>query len=150
MAHSPVKDCAAFMVSSCGGMSFLSSRSTQSTSVKYLHYVQIWFRGADMTNTTSSRALYDISVERQRQIEEEGWTPEHDDRHANGELACAAACYVIGDAERWPWHKSWWKPRSRRSNLVRAAALIVAEIERLDRAAPPRPPDPPIRRRVFA
>jgi hypothetical protein len=35
----------------------------------------------------------------------------------------------------WPWHDDWWKPKDRRRDLIRAAALIVAEIERLDRAA---------------
>lgn len=37
----------------------------------------------------------------------------------------------------WPasWHPSWWKPKDRRRDLIRAAALIVAEIERLDRDA---------------
>ena len=34
----------------------------------------------------------------------------------------------------WPWAASWWKPKNRRRDLVRAAALIVAEIERIDRA----------------
>jgi hypothetical protein len=29
----------------------------------------------------------------------------------------------------------WWKPKDRRRDLVRAAALIIAEIERLDRDA---------------
>jgi hypothetical protein len=37
-------------------------------------------------------------------------------------------------ALRWPWSKDWWKPKNRRRDLIRAAALIVAEIERLDRA----------------
>lgn len=35
----------------------------------------------------------------------------------------------------WPWHRVWWKPSTRRRNLVKAGALILAEIERLDRAA---------------
>lgn len=35
----------------------------------------------------------------------------------------------------WPWDVKWWKPSDRRRNLVKAGALIVAEIERLDRAA---------------
>jgi hypothetical protein len=34
----------------------------------------------------------------------------------------------------WPWSPDWWKPRDARRNLERAAALIIAEIERLDRA----------------
>lgn len=35
-----------------------------------------------------------ISVERKRQVEEEGWTREHDSQHTSGELAIAAACYA--------------------------------------------------------
>lgn len=35
----------------------------------------------------------------------------------------------------WPttWACWWWKPKDRRQDLVRAAALLIAEIERLDR-----------------
>ena len=59
-----------------------------------------------------------ISKERQRQIEEEGWTPEHDSQHTEGELALVAALYatpirlfkmmVHGDgdvsfSDPWPW-----------------------------------------------
>lgn len=96
-------------------------------------------------------ALDDIAAERRRQREAEGWTPEHDDAHATGAMAAAAAVYalhstreghpmpasVIDAAVRqfWPWEWSWWKPKDRRRDLVRAAALLVAEIERLDREA---------------
>jgi hypothetical protein len=90
-------------------------------------------------------AIADIAAERQRQIEVEGWAPEHDDKHDAGELATAAVCYALASSgsqdfrrtviERfWPWSREWWKPKDRRRNLVRAGALIVAEIERLDRA----------------
>lgn len=37
----------------------------------------------------------------------------------------------------WPWEGAWWKPTTARRDLVKAAALIVAEIERLDRIAKP-------------
>jgi hypothetical protein len=37
--------------------------------------------------------------------------------------------------EFWPWHPNWWKPKGQRANLIRAAALLVAEIERIDRAS---------------
>jgi hypothetical protein len=86
----------------------------------------------------------DIVKERCRQIESEGWTPEHDDAHAHGELAGAAACYAIQSTDHWakiqiptlwPWAAGWWKPTTPRRDLIKAAALIVAEIERLDRAA---------------
>jgi hypothetical protein len=83
--------------------------------------------------------IEEISAERRRQIEVEGWTPEHDDEHANGELARAAASYAISDgyfeniSALWPWEDEWFKPKDRRRDLIRAAALLVAEIERLDR-----------------
>jgi hypothetical protein len=87
-------------------------------------------------------AIDDIAAERRRQIEKEGWTPEHDDAHDNDQMAQAAAAYALAtfapwEAKRriWPWDLKWWKPRGHRENLVRAGALIVAEIERLDRAA---------------
>lgn len=87
-----------------------------------------------------SKAIEDIAAERARQVSQEGWTPEHDDKHGNGQMAEAAACYILGDDNSlfdfpciWPWHKSWWKPTNRRRNLVKAGALIAAEIERLDR-----------------
>lgn len=35
-----------------------------------------------------------IAAERQRQIDKERWTPEHDDEHEDGELALAAVCYA--------------------------------------------------------
>ena len=89
--------------------------------------------------------ILEVARERERQMQVEGWTPEHDDTHSCGEMADAAACYAspapwgvnpasVPPPQLWPWHASWWKPRDRRRNLVRAAALIVAEIERLDRA----------------
>lgn len=91
-----------------------------------------------------SAAARDVLAERQRQIEVEGWTPEHDDQHDMGQLGSAAGCYAMftlaypeGDpSPHWPWDKSWWKPsRDRRRNLEKAGALVIAEIERLDRAA---------------
>lgn len=88
----------------------------------------------------TTKALTDVAAERERQINVKGWTSEHDDRHAPGEMAIAAACYIItGPDDRipdaWPWAAEWWKPKGRRRNLVRAGALILAEIERLDRIA---------------
>ena len=121
-----------------------------------------------MTRDGTRAALADIRAERVRQIHKEGWTEAHDDVHALGEMARAAACYAlqstIGDPERhfeaqidggttmfrrkfftvgtlnisyllWPWEGKWWKPTTARRDLVKAAALIVADIERLDRLA---------------
>ncbi len=68
--------------------------------------------------------------------------------HNDGQMAVAAGFYALqcgypherthwrGDAPMyWPWATSWWKPTTKRRNLVKAGALILAEIERLDRAA---------------
>ncbi|HAT1683535.1 TPA: ead/Ea22-like family protein [Klebsiella oxytoca] len=96
-------------------------------------------------------AATDVLAERHRQKAIEGWTPEHDDEHCNGELAIAASCYAIMGAREqclsdgeyqqsqkalpytWPWDPAWWKPKGVRSDLVRAGALVLAEIERIDR-----------------
>lgn len=104
--------------------------------------------GLTASGDARERALRDIAAERGRQVEVEGWTPEHDDEHGAGELPAAAACYALSsyfdtDQAReitfyryWPWDRSWWKPSNDpRRDLVRAGALIVAEIERRDRAA---------------
>lgn len=95
-------------------------------------------------------AEYDVLTERVRQIEEEGRTPEHDDLYRGGELATAAACYAgnaggfvwweLGAKSGWPgallaFDHKWWKPSTPRRDLVKAGALILAEIDRIDRAA---------------
>lgn len=87
-----------------------------------------------------SMALEDIAAERARQVSAEGWTPEHDDEHSDFQMARAAGVYALGVwhvhlalAPFWPWELRWWKVKSPRRDLIRAGALIVAEIERLDR-----------------
>ncbi|WP_347837736.1 hypothetical protein [uncultured Planktomarina sp.] len=109
-------------------------------------------RVADAINaeavTTNSKAVADVLVERVRQVTVEGWSHEHDDEHDAGEIAAAAASYsfnaYLGQSVRsyaaeavgfWPWDLDWWKPTTPRRDLVKAAALILAEIERLDRVA---------------
>lgn len=37
----------------------------------------------------------EIAAERRRQVQQEGWTTEHDDLHCGGELSSAAACYAL-------------------------------------------------------
>lgn len=89
-----------------------------------------------------SRAEQDVIAERRRQVEVEGWTPEHDDEHKDFELTLAAIVYAESAVgyhptcpDTWPWAESWFKPTTARRDLVKAGALILAEIERIDRAA---------------
>lgn len=89
-----------------------------------------------------------IAAERRRQIEVEGWTPEHDAEHDAAELTLAAAAYLFEAVTTampalwwpeddpppspWPWDESWWKPSlDPIRNLEKAGALIAAEIDRL-------------------
>ena len=101
-----------------------------------------------------SQAALDVLAERARQLKI-GWSPDHDDGHHPGDLADAGISYGIhavknlhrlahsgrvhtaGDKpRRWPWGCENWKPKDPRRDLVRAAALIIAEIERMDRDQP--------------
>lgn len=92
----------------------------------------------------------EIAAERSRQIHVERFTLAHDDAHSGDELAAAAGVYALDDTaivrrgepwhghdfirkQYWPWAPRWWRPHDRRRDLIRAGALIVAEIERLDR-----------------
>lgn len=83
-----------------------------------------------------------ISTERQRQKTQEGWSPEHDDQWKNKELAKAALVYLayytskaiwLTITSHWPWSEKTWKPKNSIRNLVRAGALIAAEIDRYKR-----------------
>lgn len=108
---------------------------------------------APAAGDAQTAAARDVMAERQRQITAEDWAPELDDKYTYGELASAAASYaqcagLQGEGttnenafktpyvENWPWSENWWKPSpDPRRNLVKAGALILADIERLDRAA---------------
>ena len=86
-----------------------------------------------------------IAAERQRQIDVEGWAPEHDDEHHGQELVRAARAYLFEvlaphqfgfHPQEWPWETPWWKPSPDPvRNLIKAGALVAAEIDRLQREA---------------
>ena len=80
-----------------------------------------------------------IVRERDRQTSSEGWTPAHDDTHTHGELAAAAIAYASPfesiKCDVWPWESDSYKPTTRIRDLVKAGALIAAEIDRLKRCA---------------
>ena len=100
---------------------------------------------------TREQAMEAIEAERQRQIDEEGWTSEHDDTHSDREMLRAAIIYTWHGTDHeaplrpndaplgWPWETQWWKPKDRYNNLIRAGALCLAEKDRLRRRNPKRP-----------
>lgn len=91
----------------------------------------------------------EIAAERERQIKEEGFDREHDAHHFEWELSLASICYAApeniyihrktpathGFHDPWPWHRKDDKrhKHGKRRRLIIAAALLVAEIERLDK-----------------
>ena len=91
-----------------------------------------------------------ITTERERQVWDEGWTNEHDDKYTEGQMAVAGGCYAYHSTEPylgcqqqyrntlpppdWPWDAKWWKPISPSRDLIRAGALMAAEVDRRKRA----------------
>lgn len=126
---------------------------------KYRVELEVQCGGAE-----TAGVIIEIAAERKHQVEDEGWSSDHDDCHHAGVLAAAGACYAanasmdanpfgllsecddpldseavrgpsrIDIIESWPFHLSWFKTTTPRRDLIKAAALIVAEIERIDRA----------------
>ena len=90
-----------------------------------------------------------IAAERERQVSVEGWTPQHDDEHEGSEMVDCARAYLWASRfvksygfeivpNEFPpsWALEWWKPSADPvRNLVKAGALIAAEIDRLNRKA---------------
>ncbi|MDF8363323.1 MULTISPECIES: hypothetical protein [Achromobacter] len=108
----------------------------------------VYANAAPQASKVATAAAHDVLAERRRQVDEEGFKVADDNRYQEGQLSAAAAAYTIdacanvaGHASLskppsvWPWDPKWWRPEGARRNLVKAAALILAEIERLDRAA---------------
>jgi hypothetical protein len=95
------------------------------------------------TDSIELKSLELVWAERLRQKEAEGYTPAHDDEHTEGQLALLAAAYAVtsrgrtGDLyslihlenslKKYGWA---FKPKDPISDLVRAGALILAELER--------------------
>jgi len=90
-----------------------------------------------------------IRAERERQIKVEGFSAFHDSQHNISDLARAAICYAINAIKNqsadhiariqcdraikifWPWRVDDYKPTAPIRDLVKAGALIAAEIDRL-------------------
>lgn len=96
----------------------------------------------------------EILAERERQKSAEGYGEHQDDGYLGGQLALAAATYTLAHQtgihcspenrathmrdhidKLWPWEPAYLKVEYGRRDLIKAAALITAEVERFDRAA---------------
>lgn len=91
-----------------------------------------------------SQAAQDVLAERQRQVDAEGMERRYDDKYQHNELRRAAAVYacpsvIARDTAIWPWAQNWMKFTTPRRNAIKAAALLIAEIERIDRAVAAKP-----------
>lgn len=93
-------------------------------------------------------AILDVVRERTRQIDDLGHSLANDDNYDEGVLSGAGAAYALNASKQlglyigyqsskipefFAWDKKHWKPKTPREDLVRAAALIIAEIEKIDR-----------------
>lgn len=84
-------------------------------------------------------ALLVVQNERLRQISDKGYDYAHDDKFQEGQLARAAAAYALPSSRFseapsfWPWQEHQFNPQSHCQNLIRAGALVVAELERIER-----------------
>ncbi|MFI6759391.1 hypothetical protein ACIBF5_09645 [Micromonospora sp. NPDC050417] len=82
-----------------------------------------------------SPALALIAAERMRHLDVKGYDAAHDDEHTHDELADMARWYADPDAAglEWPWEAECPRRGDRLADLVRAASLLAAEIDRLAR-----------------
>ncbi|WP_227493138.1 hypothetical protein [Pseudomonas aeruginosa] len=99
------------------------------------------------------RAWLDVQAERRRQITVEGYHGFRDSHYISYELSKAARAYIevswhalsgglpCKKPESWPW-MAGFKWSDGRTMLVKACALTLAEIERLDRACISQSPQP--------
>ena len=89
--------------------------------------------------TQTENVIKLIIAERINQVAKNGYTLQHDDDQDQNELIFAAISYLShakGDRGvfEWPWPDTPFKPSTDDlANLASAAALIVAEIERVIR-----------------
>lgn len=112
----------------------------------------VWAGSASAQAVDLGTGVKAIAAERERQLHAEGFTRDGDQQYRRGELARAATAYVQlaamdleagtrnhiawrEPASVWPWAPEWWKPVDARRDLVRAGALIAAQIDAIDSQA---------------
>ena len=113
-------------------------------------YIQALLDSRTLLTNCGTVAERAVIAERRRQVDAEGFAIEHDDEHDAGVLASAAAAYALAAADAlhpfsqgdggyrassppdmWPWAPAWWKPSTPRRALEKAAALLLAELDRM-------------------
>ena len=128
------------------GYTIDNNDSKGTASQNYWGYIYRLKKYEEEGNVTPKKSAIElIAEERDRQKYVENFNSEHDKQWVNGELANAAATYAMSDTVRksviktpsvpatWPFSKEWWKPTpdNRIKELIKAGALIAAEIDRL-------------------
>ncbi|EPX83463.1 hypothetical protein [Salipiger mucosus] len=112
---------------------------------------QIATAGAGECANNLDPIFHEVDDECRRQVEVEGWTAENDDRYFAGRLAAAGGTYALQAADTlmgrpapereiprtWSMDPKAWKPKDARRDLIRALALGVAELKRMQRAETP-------------
>lgn len=98
-----------------------------------------------IARTDLTFAMADVIDERKRQVIKEGFDTAHDDAYTDNELVRASACFSLYAAgfskdtlsHLWPrsWSLEWFKDATPRRLLVKAAAPLIAQIEKIDREA---------------
>lgn len=115
----------------------------------------------EVNSSPATPGMTYVIAERVRQIVQKGYTVERDAafyRPGDFTITRAAIAYAItatlpngGDVRPngwWPWTRGAWKPGpSRKVALIKAAALLIAEIDRLE-ATEPNTPAQDAKRRV--
>jgi hypothetical protein len=90
---------------------------------------------------TTRPGWYRAVTERFRQIDVEGYDLEHDAKEDPEDLVLAAIAYAMphrepdGARDRlwvWPWNPAEFKPSTRARDLEKAAALLMAALDRLE------------------
>lgn len=100
--------------------------------------------GTSYTNTDMEFILHEVYKERVRQVFDEGYSVYADDCHTHMELARGGAAYAVAKhidnlgrhpaQLGWPFPEFSFKPTDHRRNLIKAMAMLCAEVERIDRA----------------
>lgn len=100
---------------------------------EYLGYLDERIELIETFAAVASPAVNAVACERRKQVLK-GYDAAHDDEHDNGELAFAASALAMDSDGLWPWGRTGFPAGTRREQLVKAAAMLVADIERIDRA----------------